>query len=185
MFLRFFSHFLHVAPDDLGYVRRSDPPAAEREGVVDEHRVAAPGQFVGPGGAAVIVLLMALHQRVKVRTHPRDFAQPEIFVARVVVQRERRRQPPLHTDGLEEGRLRGRPVRLRPLQKLHVQPVDLELTLHHRPRRGRTVGASANTPVTAGARRQSFASESAADGTTAAPGLRRQPRLPRRRRRPA
>ena len=34
--------------------------AAEGEGVVHQHGVAAPGQFVGPGHAAVVVLLMPL-----------------------------------------------------------------------------------------------------------------------------
>src|SRR6185437_5308447 len=51
-----------------------------------QHDVPALRQFIGPGKAAIIFILMLLHQRMQIFSGSGDLAESEIFVQRMIVQ---------------------------------------------------------------------------------------------------
>ena len=91
-----------VLADALRNVGDADAAAGEGKRVVNEHGVAAFGDLVGPGDAAVVVLLMCGDDRPGIVVDAGDFSPAEEFVAAVIVQGEDGGQAAGAIGGLEE-----------------------------------------------------------------------------------
>ncbi len=60
--------------------------AGKRKRVVHQHDIAAPGQFVSPSLAAIVVILMFGHQLMLIGSSPSNLLVTEVFIAAMVVQ---------------------------------------------------------------------------------------------------
>ena len=115
--------FSQAVEQDIGHVVVADCAAAEEEEVVDEHGVAAAGDFVGPAHVAVVFALMLGDEGVAAAGQADDFALAEVFAAPVVVQGEHGREFAPGLFGFEEDGLGGRAVGELPGEFFDVQAV--------------------------------------------------------------
>lgn len=121
--------FAEVAAEGRGDVAEADAAAAEGEGVVDEDGVTAFGELVGPGEAAVVMVLVVDHERMGTVTGFGDFAEAEVLVAAVVVEADDAGEFAFGAAGFEEEGLGGRSVGELPLEFLDGEAVVVELAL--------------------------------------------------------
>src|ERR1700722_11971355 len=98
---------------------------------MNQHYVTAARQFVSPRHAAIVLVLMPKHGRMRILRYSRDFAQPEVLVAAMVVEAKDARQLTAGASGLKQERLGGRAKRQLPLQVVDREAIELQSMLQH------------------------------------------------------